>query len=71
MREPDGPLLRQVGHVEAEGVAVTDGPIDFGGGVTDDDADILDPCVRDGLESLVEDGLVGYRQQLFGGGVGG
>ena len=62
--------LGEVGDLEAPGRTVADRGPHLRRGVADDDADLLDAGVGDGLEAVEEDRLVGHRHQLLGPGVG-
>ena len=51
-------------------VPVADRLLDLRRGVADDDADVVDAGVADGLDHAKQDRLVGHRHQLLGAGVG-
>ena len=67
---PERRRLAQVGHAQAEARAVADRGLDFGVGVADDDADLVDAGLAQGLEAVEEDGFVGDGHELLGRGVG-
>ena len=48
-----------VGYFDAPALAAPDSGFDFGGGIADDDANIGDAGVTDGLDDAEEDWLVG------------
>ncbi len=52
-------------YPQTESRAVSDGCLDLGMCVTDDDPDVLDPRVSEGLEPVEQHGLVGDRNQLL------
>ncbi len=63
---PSGCVLGDVGDVDTELGAVADGFPDLVGGVADDDPDLGDAGIGDGLQSVEEHGLVGDGHQLLG-----
>ena len=70
VRQAEGRGLRDVGDAQAEAGPVTDGRLDLGTGVADDDPHVLDAGGPQRLEAVEQDGLVGDRDELLRGGVG-
>ena len=65
-----GLLLVNVGDLGVPATASSDGGFDPFGGVADDDADVGDASVADGLDDAEEHRLVGDGYELLGVGVG-
>ena len=70
VRQPEWGVLRDVRDPDAELGAVADSGLDLRRGVADDDADVGDAGVADGLEAVEQHRLVGDRHQLLRRGVG-
>ena len=70
MGEPERRLLLDIGHPHAPLAAVAHRITDLLVGVADHDADLADSGGGQGLDAVEENGLVGDRDELLGGGVG-
>ena len=70
VRQPERGVLRYVGGLDAELGAVADGRHHLGRRVPDDEADIGDAGVGDGLQPVEQDRLVGHRHELLRRGIG-
>src|ERR1019366_699876 len=70
MGQAERGLLGDVGGIEAERGTVAHCRLDGAGGVADDQADIGDASVPDGLEAVEQHGLVGDGDELLRRGVG-
>jgi hypothetical protein len=58
-------ILVDIRHINAPTAAPTHGCLDVHGGVTDDDADVADAGVTNGLDDAKENRFIGDGDQLF------
>ena len=65
VRETERCLLREVGHLDAQIRAVANGVLDLTRRVANDDADVGDTRVANGLQAIEQNRLVGNRHQLL------
>ena len=72
VRQPEGRVLLDVRHLDAEQRSVADGGLDLGPGLADgdDDADVLDSGGGELLDAVEDDRLVRDRHELLRARVG-